>query len=628
MEKHFKPKSKFRYLVQQVEEQSMLCDFTVNVGLWTKRFHRCVLVTSPYFDRAIRANFMEKQNGVVEVSVGTSNSVEMAIMYLYGVVPDINVDNVELLLQQAEYFMIAGLKTYCINWLCSSEITEETHMFVYQLSSVYNFEVPNCMAYIESHLPEVLQKQEALQFSKELIKRFFTDERLSYVTMDERLSFLIKWIRENSDEIKTNIIELFETIDIQDVTDSVLREASSVKLVNEILLSKDVVITPHGSECKRDVLIMSGEKGSLLGLDLQSDTWCKLIPENSYDILHRNISGIRNTTPEVYFTKSDIVYFNAECHLMPIFTTLNLETHNIHQYKFALKDEDICDKTITNVCLADNTLLVLTRKNVQIIETLADYIHIDAECPGPSSSNIGIESSRARIKIISDNEEPYSALFRSEDQNLTVKDTIYTTVYIGNVNIGDVEIVPILSLRNIEISQACLNSTCSTVALLSKENNSVLLFDFVNYKMETFCLEQDTGYTLSSTNNGFVIYNNDRCYCLTRTYWSLTSQSYQIKLLELESNGQMMDYLFCNGYWIRFYNSWYLFDQDISYIRHEELLASTFPKDLRWTKISIPEVKVMKNISSRNGLFVVQLAKEKLRCHIRCPHCQLSKIQN
>jgi hypothetical protein len=172
--------------------------------------------------------------GVVEVSVGTSNSVEMAIMYLYGVVPDINIDNVELLFQQAEYFMIAGLKTYCINWLCSSEITEETHMFVFQLSSVYNFEVPNCMAYIESHLPEVLQNQEALQFSKELIKRLFTDERLSYVTMDERLSFLIKWIRENSDGIKTNIIELFETIDIQDVTDSVLREASSVKLVNEI----------------------------------------------------------------------------------------------------------------------------------------------------------------------------------------------------------------------------------------------------------------------------------------------------------------------------------------------------------------------------------------------------------
>jgi hypothetical protein len=39
MEKHFKPKSKFRYLVQQVEEQSMLCDFTVNIGLWVNFFY-------------------------------------------------------------------------------------------------------------------------------------------------------------------------------------------------------------------------------------------------------------------------------------------------------------------------------------------------------------------------------------------------------------------------------------------------------------------------------------------------------------------------------------------------------------------------------------------------------------
>ncbi|XP_060565736.1 kelch-like protein 12 [Ruditapes philippinarum] len=182
-----RPNSKFRYLVEQVDDQSPLCDFTVKVGLWTKRFHRCVLASSRFFQRAMSANFTEKQRGLVDVSVGTPNSVEMAIMYLYGVVPDINIDNIELLLEQAEYFMIEGLKITCINWLWDFEITKETYIYVLKLSSVYNFEVPNCMEYVESHLPEIFKTEDALYFSRELIQKLFTDERLSYVSMDERI---------------------------------------------------------------------------------------------------------------------------------------------------------------------------------------------------------------------------------------------------------------------------------------------------------------------------------------------------------------------------------------------------------------------------------------------------------
>ena len=38
-----KPTSKFRYLVQQVNEQCPLCDFTLKVGFWVNIFNKLYL---------------------------------------------------------------------------------------------------------------------------------------------------------------------------------------------------------------------------------------------------------------------------------------------------------------------------------------------------------------------------------------------------------------------------------------------------------------------------------------------------------------------------------------------------------------------------------------------------------
>jgi hypothetical protein len=278
-------------------------------------------------------------------------------------------------------------------------------------------------------------------------------------------------------------------------------------------------------------------------------------------------------------------------------------------------------------------LLVLTRKHVQIIETLAgnqtEYRNIDADCPGISSSNTGLESSqkRIRVRIICDDERLFPGYFRSGDQSITVKDSVNTAFHVANVTSQDVEILPIFYLRNIDISRACLNSTLSTVALLPKDQRSVILFDLISYKMETFCLEQATDYKISTTNKGFVIYNNKRCYCLTNIYWPLSSKRYLIELFELESDDQRTEYLFCNGFWIKLYKTLCYIDPNLemSFIRHEELLTSGCPKKLKWTQISIPDSKMMHKLLVDNEIFAVQLSKNKLRCHIHCPHCKYSE---
>jgi hypothetical protein len=39
-----RPNSKFRYLVEQVDDQSPLCDFTVKVGLWVNKVIHTVFI--------------------------------------------------------------------------------------------------------------------------------------------------------------------------------------------------------------------------------------------------------------------------------------------------------------------------------------------------------------------------------------------------------------------------------------------------------------------------------------------------------------------------------------------------------------------------------------------------------
>ncbi|KAH3831991.1 hypothetical protein DPMN_105265 [Dreissena polymorpha] len=88
-------------LQQQVEEQSVVCDIKVIAKTWH------------VFDH----NFQEQSEGAVQMHIGTPATIDMALMFLYGKEPQLNIDNIGEVLGIAEFLLLPTLKTFCVLWL-------------------------------------------------------------------------------------------------------------------------------------------------------------------------------------------------------------------------------------------------------------------------------------------------------------------------------------------------------------------------------------------------------------------------------------------------------------------------------------------------------------------------------
>ncbi|WAR28035.1 hypothetical protein MAR_013739 [Mya arenaria] len=105
-------------LRKQVEEQRDFCDFTVRHGLWSKRYHACVVYSSSAFIQAMmRNNFNEKAKGFLELKVGCVESIDMAMMFLYGEAPKLSMENVSAVIHMAQFLLIPNLKAFCMSWI-------------------------------------------------------------------------------------------------------------------------------------------------------------------------------------------------------------------------------------------------------------------------------------------------------------------------------------------------------------------------------------------------------------------------------------------------------------------------------------------------------------------------------
>ncbi|XP_045178896.2 uncharacterized protein LOC123538675 [Mercenaria mercenaria] len=523
------PKAILQFLAQQVQEQSELCAITVKKGHWEKKFHRCILAASPFFKRAIMGIFLEKKTGVVEIRIDvTAKEIETALLFLYGRTPTINVDNVGGLLELAEFFMIKGLKYECIVWFRAMKINIDTCVGVLQLSNKYNFEVKECTDFIESHLSAVLQHDTATRLTEDLMERFFSDERLSYVTMDEKFRFLLQWICKHPSVTRENIAILFESINVQEVTQSTWETARLNPIFCEILISSNVV---RLAGFYRVAMITPSKKGSFC-LDLQQNEWYRL-KSNIYDSNHlfKDFPVICRNRTEIYFTRSTHNPVSSKV----LLTTLNFESEQMNVYEVALKGENTTNTGTTEICvtLMEDKVVANMCKNVSVTR----------------SSNVSVTRS-----IIQRRSRWHRTHYWKDIPS--TDDTYNTSVlYIGHLLDGLIELTPIFSFLNETIEKTCSNGLSSIVLLPHFLKSYVFLFDLLDYKLEKLELssEKRTMHDkMVQTDGGFLIYNDKRCFCLTRLSGPSLSKKYHVEEHEFENNtSESVRYHYSCGFWIR-----------------------------------------------------------------------------
>ncbi|XP_060586156.1 uncharacterized protein LOC132741907 [Ruditapes philippinarum] len=662
-ERNFTPVSE--NLIRQVEEHSDLCDITVRHGQWEKKFHRCVLSASPFFDNVFRAksNFIEWATRVVDLKLETTTEeVEMALLFLYGRNPNLSFDNIGGILELAEFFIIENLKSYCIFWLQNQTLTNENCLFVLQLSTKYNFQLKDLDTYIESNLHEVFRNKDATTISRESLEYFFTDKKFTYVSMDEKIEFLAAWVTHNQSESEEYIRSLFNKIDTEEISNRTIERVKNLSPFNKVINFEAVIHRETNENNRQNVLIISDRENYFDLFNFHKNRWYWLkdrMHEFRYTYMHEEnsgITGVQNSSPEIYFYQEENGFSE------PCVVNINLNTDVMETYYFRFPDEEISETELRNVRLRNDIIIGTARKSgyffkkLKVQNTCMQTSVEPTQQPGssflqllqvdkiPVGANVTLSNNGANLPVppVIDNDQSLSNLseyrgltcmpiitseedypLRRNDLDIYFSEPVeYTDLYIGYISTGEhIRLFPIFSLRNLDISDACIGS--NSIAALLTESGKVVLFDMTVFKIEIVEIIPDANYRINETDDGFLIYNNALCYCLSGVSGQSLLEKYVLTKFDFEKNkGWVVQYNFSNGMWLSVsYKSSMADDIRMQFISHEKILQSQF-QNVTWESISLPEdVNIRKNIQKNKKLFVIPISTSKLRCPTACPHC-------
>ncbi|XP_060565737.1 uncharacterized protein LOC132724790 [Ruditapes philippinarum] len=582
--------------------------------------------------------------------------VQMAVMFMYGKIPEFTIVNIGDLLELAEYLKIKELKDACIDWFDSVDYSDINCIYVIQLSKKFDFEIFACIEYIESHIPETFQHNDAADLPNDLVHRLFTDERFSYVQIDDKLNFLVKLANTYPNEsTKDFVIKLFETLDLSEVTLSAWETVKEDVMLNKIL-NLETKVRQTDQKCSRNyVLLMSSGGNYFVGLDLRNDRWCRLnsiyYDQYPYEELWEEIAGVRNDNPELYFVEEDD---SAEENVKHVIT-VDLCSNEIDRFTTYVEFEEvqnghIVDFDFTHVNITNDSVVGIVNKTVRINEDSEDSsssesesecvcscrerenqnditsvreAHLSPEIISDRSVNnisCATDTPERSVSVRSSNSSSRSSSVTANGQEGTIN---FTTVYVVETQDEDFEMRSLFSFRKEKITQICMNNQ-SVLGLLAKTKKRlhVILYDLVQCKMDRIfsLFRQKDKYKICPTKHGFLLHNNTSCYCFTK------AGNYKVEKFMLENRDEwMVKYLFQCGVWIRVLRRSVHHDIELQYIVHEELADYHSSIDVNWRNVSMPKDKrLFEKILNLKNIFIVSLSKSKLRCNIECPHCKFS----
>ena len=332
-------------------------------------------------------NFFLCLPGLVQFSIGTSNSVEAAINFLYGQRPKINTDNAESILEAAEFLMIEELKTLCIKKLKSVQVDSNNCLKLLFLTSRYDFYLEKLSDFILSHLPDLLPNDEMLLLDKESVRNIITDPMLSYVSREDYFKYLIRWTGHFA-ERDSDFPELLACLESEDISSDVLNTVSldCLSESNKLLCNS----LSNTTDQQRNVIIAyppqySSGKYFLYAYSPVTKSWYQMLSGDNSDWPNR---------PGIILTNQNtIVNFRSYRETL---TYYNLHTGNKAEKSISVIGDDVeITKTFDQI-FANNDKIYCIRNNScyteksesadaeedEIDVDFMDFIRMQALCGG------------------------------------------------------------------------------------------------------------------------------------------------------------------------------------------------------------------------------------------------------
>ncbi|KAH3775531.1 uncharacterized protein LOC127846408 [Dreissena polymorpha] len=597
----FRPNSTKAALWKQVDEQSDVCDFTIKVGDWAKRFHSSIMMASPFFQCVIDSEFMLCKPACIELTATGASSAEMTILFLYGKCPTLTEANINEMFSLAEFLLIPNLKALCVKFAQCITISKENVIAQLKLASLYEFDHPRALEYVHSHLDDLLEDDSLIPASKDFIQSLFANETLRYISMDTRLHFLIRWTKYDAMERKRIFQDFVALLDIIQLSEQALRSAATE--LGEQCCANLLQINEGLERFKpREIIATISRYSSYPSkwYDINNDQWMNpSVPIDTQNTNRHNFTFACALNPFSYG-----VCFPSKIEIVDVLTN----SYNI--VNLSNESTDIFE----HVCANSSTVLATSFQKVKVLKS-EEQIKVDENIRAYQAQAMMLQGVPLHYILMSLNEVSPTATVRK------------MMLHIGNIEASstDVAMRPLFTLNSSENVKVYIN-TAHTCAIVNKKN--IILFDTLTYQMDTFeKINITNSYQVVPHGDGFVLHDDTHAVCIHKVFGPCLKERYIFRSFTLpqdrDKDGHVrpgrFQYRLIGDLWIR--GKQYEENVFEKSLERFTLHWVADPNTFTWKQCSKTYV-IGDLFSSLTTAMLLRVPMEKLRCHIDCPHCK------
>jgi len=542
---------------------------------------RLILIFCPTFSFSFSSFYL----GELNLTLGTRETINMALLFLYGKCPKLTNENIFDMFDLAEFLMIPNLKSFCCKWIHRVNINDDNVETLLHISSLFDFELTTLTRYTRRHLDVLFAGDRLLSLTPDSLEFLLTDQTLSYVSSDERLLFVLKWAQHSFEERSAFLEEIFlvRLLDVTEITRSALAKAKQMESYREIesFISDHTV---HVAE-NRKVLVTTdrGHANRLLVYDIERKQWFAVRLDNVM---------LNDAKIQAYSYDSSVMFIQP----------------NTHETK--IRVVDLAEKTIETTDIVCNN----DSGGFKIRKLLFGGSECYATCD------------REVRTIRNDTERRY----RFEKSRVHK-----TEIFVGHIlptgNDDKTPLTPLLAFKengkmNIVANEAKLS------AALGKDRKCIYIYDLIDCQMTKVALRTDNGDILAVFHDGFVVYNDSRIVRIVQVrnnQDTLVKKEFKVFETKLsDGNASIVKYIPLGTMWIRYPRHMVMTIRFASLMMRSEESHIEFthadlgivnPDEADWTSVEWPKENESK--SRIEAIQEMAVPKNALKCNIECPHC-------
>lgn len=509
-------------------------------------------------------------SGELVMSLGTPETIDMTLMFLYGEKPQFTTDNYCSILELAEFFLIPNLKAAVVSWLKRLPLTPEICVDVLQLSYKYGIDFPNVSRYIEGNLPEMLIRPEMLTLSEDSVRYILTEKKLSYVPVDDKVKFVSSWIKFDPTNRLSTTEELLKFIDFSVISKTLLDELRNDPIVGNFFMERT-------------------------------------LNENNTD-LQVEVSLIET---KVYYKRTFWCYHHEKSKWYSLELDRCLENGDLHthfNYKFVGFNRNSAELSFLDAKQQIHRFDIITSecKLMEVVQTDTD---------STETANF--------VKLVC-----YGNVYVA----FGVDQGLHSTVYYGYERNDKIEMKTLFPLRNCKIQNICLNEN-STLALLVEGGCFLFDMTYKTIERIAITTSSDD-HLCASKDEHIIFNNKRCICISRLAGPSLPTMYLAKELsfeeYDHEKPGYTNKYIFSGKRWFRYYRESYDESCKLLSVSHDTLMSAETFSDIDWEVIALP--RMVSNcqldfLGDFLGDFIVDLSlpKHKLLCDVDCPHCNESE---